>query len=280
MHGSRAAFALASALLLAACASRPPAPEPGPVLQPAPALPDAPAQIQPAPPQPDEPQGYTDTPFLPGGEWRVHDRDRPVPPVVTAGRHGSPPSDAIVLFDGSDASAWDGGPWDVVAGALQVNGKGNIQTRESFGDVQLHLEWTEPEPQSASQGRGNSGVFFMGRYEVQVLDSWGNRTYADGQAAAMYGQYPPLVNASRAPGDWQTYDIVFVAPRFEGDELLSPARVTVFHNGVLVHHDRAFQGATAHQQLARYAAHAAELPLALQDHGNPVRFRNIWVRRL
>jgi hypothetical protein len=225
--------------------------------------------------------GYDDTPVLPGQPWRVHDAARPNPPVVAPGRDGAPPSDAIVLFDGTDAAAWSGGPWDVRDGALVVNGKGTIETKEHFGDLQLHLEWAAPaDVQSESQGRGNSGVFLMGRYEVQVLDSFDNTTYADGQAAAMYGQHPPAVNACREPGAWQTYDLVFEAPRFDGDALVAAARLTLFHNGVLVHHARPFLGATAHKQVATYAAHPAEGPIALQDHGNPVRFRNVWVRRL
>jgi hypothetical protein len=225
--------------------------------------------------------GYTDTPLLPGQTWRVHDSARPNPPVVTAGIGTAPPSDAIVLFGGTHTDAWTGGPWDVKDGAMVVNGKGSIETKERFGDVQLHLEWASPaEVQGESQGRGNSGVFLMGRYEVQVLDSYENKTYADGQAAAMYGQYPPAVDACRAPGEWQSYDVVFEAPRFEGEELASPARVTLFHNGVLMHHAREFLGATQHRAVATYAPHAAEGPIGLQDHGNPVRYRNVWVRRL
>jgi hypothetical protein len=225
--------------------------------------------------------GYTDTPMLPGQTWRVHDAARPNPPAVTPGAASGPPSDAIVLFGGAGTDAWSGGPWDVVDGALVVNGKGALATKERFGDVQLHLEWASPaDVQGESQGRGNSGVFLMGRYEVQVLDSYDNKTYADGQAAALYGQFPPLVNACRKPGEWQSYDIVFEAPRFDGEELVKPARVTVFQNGVLVQHAREFLGATAHRTVAKYAAHAAEEPIELQDHGNPVRYRNIWVRRL
>jgi len=225
--------------------------------------------------------GYTDTPFLPGGEWRVHDDARPRPPVVVPGRGGGPPSDATVLFDGTNLDAWSGGPWSIEDGALVVNGTGAMQTKESFGDIQLHLEWSSPaEVESASQGRGNSGVFLLGRYEVQVLDSYENESYADGQAAALYGQRPPDVNACRAPGEWQTYDILFRAPRFEEDELTSPGVVTVLHNGVAVHHAEAFIGATAHKQVAKYAPHASQGPIQLQDHGNPVRYRNIWVRPL
>jgi hypothetical protein len=235
--------------------------------------------------QSDEPVGYEDTPHLPESKWRVHDKHRPVPRVVQPGECGSPPSDATVLFDGRDLEAWtaSGGParWSLEGGAMVVNGTGSIQTRESFGDLQLHLEWAAPaQLEGESQGRGNSGVFLMGRYEVQILDSWQNRSYADGQAAALYGQRPPDVNASRPPGEWQSYDIVFRAPRFEGERLLSPARVTVLHNGVLVHDAEPFLGATTHRALPKYAPHPERGPIQLQDHGNPVRFRNVWVREL
>ena len=217
----------------------------------------------------------------------MHDIDRPAPPVVRPGEGGftAPPADAIVLFDGKDLSRWTAGGkearWKVEDGAMEVNGTGSIETRESFGDVQLHLEWAAPaKVESSSQGRGNSGVFFMGRYELQVLDSYENRTYSDGQAAALYGQTPPRVNACRKPGEWQSFDAVFTAPRFENGALKSPARITVFHNGVLVHDHVAFLGATAHRAVAQYAEHAPTGPLSLQDHGNPVRYRNVWVRKL
>lgn len=244
--------------------------------------------LMPQPPAPvadDDPPGYTDTPFLPGGQWRVHDAQRPPPPIVRSESNASAPSDAVVLFDGSDLSAWTSGGddarWAIVDGAAQVNGTGDIETREHFGDIQLHIEWATPsDTSSQSQGRGNSGVFLMGRYEVQVLDSFENRTYADGQAASMYGQYPPSVNVCRAPGLWQSYDILFRAPRFDGDDLLSPAQLTVLHNGVVVHLAREFLGKTSHKKLASYESHPATGPIKLQDHGNPVRFRNIWVRRL
>lgn len=231
------------------------------------------------------PIGYTDTPLLPGSKWRVHDPERPPPVAVTPGDASAPPSDAVVLFDGRDLSAWTNGGkpagWKVEGGVAEVNGTGSIETRESFGDCQLHIEWCAPaKVESSSQGRGNSGLFFMGRYEVQVLDSFENRTYADGQAAALYGQTPPLVNVCRKPGEWQSYDIVFRAPRFDGETLASPARATVFHNGVLVQDAQTFLGATAHRAVATYAKHEAALPLSLQDHGNPVRYRNIWIRRL
>jgi len=231
------------------------------------------------------PVGYSDTPLLPGQKWRVHDIERPVPPVVTPGAASGAPSDAVILFDGSSLAAWTGGSgeakWLVKDGYAEVNGTGGIETREQFGDCQLHIEWAAPaKVESSSQGRGNSGVFFLGRYEIQVLDSFQNRTYADGQAASMYGQFPPLVNASRGPGEWQSYDIVFRAPRFDGDKLLAPARVTVFHNGVLVQDAREFMGPSRHREVATYSPHPETGPISLQDHGNPVRYRNIWIRKL
>ncbi len=243
------------------------------------------------------PTGYTDTPFLPGGRWRVHDDARPRPRIVEPGTAstpetaGRPPADAVVLFDGSDLSGWvqrvRGGKlvepaWKVEDGYMEiVPGTGSHLTKEVFGDVQLHLEWATPaEPRAASQGRGNSGVMLMGLYEIQVLDSHDNISYADGQAGAVYGQFPPLVNASRRPGEWQTYDIVFEAPRFEDEKLVKPAYATVLHNGVLLHHRRELMGPMRHRAPSEYTPHAAELPLLLQAHGNPVRYRNIWARRL
>jgi hypothetical protein len=219
-----------------------------------------------------------------------HARDCPAPPVVKPGPAGAavaPPSDAIVLFDGKDLSKWrsNGGParWKVENGYVEVAaGTGAIETAEGFGDVQLHVEWMTPNPPKGSdQDRGNSGVFLMGRYEVQVLDSYGNVTYPDGQASAIYGQYPPLVNASRAPGEWQMYDIVFHRPRFAADGTLQrPATFTVFHNGLLVQDHVTLTGPTAHQRRPPYAAHPDRLPLSLQDHEHPVRYRNIWLRDL
>jgi hypothetical protein len=231
------------------------------------------------------PVGYSDTPQLPGQKWRVHDIARPQPNVVTPGAAGAAPSDAVVLFDGKDLSAWKSGDqaagWKVEGGYAEVNGSGNIETRAEFGDCQLHVEWMAPaEPKGSSQERGNSGVFLLDRYEVQVLDSYANVTYADGQAAALYGQFPPLVNACRKPGEWQSYEIVFRAPRFADGRLVAPARVTVFHNGVLVHHDQELLGPTAHRSLPRYEPHPDRGPIRLQDHGNPVRYRNLWIRPL
>jgi hypothetical protein len=226
-------------------------------------------------------------------EWPIHAMDRPQPPVVDPGAFPgspSPPSDAIVLFDGRSLDAWRSSDsasvparWRVENGYFEVTpGAGGIQTKQGFGDVQLHAEWASPAPGSGEgQDRGNSGVFLMGRYEVQVLDSYRSTTYPDGQAAAIYGQFPPLVNASRAPGEWQTYDIVFRAPRFAPDgSLASPARMTVLHNGILVHDAVELTGPTAHQRRPPYERHEDRLPISLQDHGHRVRFRNIWLRAL
>jgi hypothetical protein len=224
--------------------------------------------------------GYTDTPMIPGTKWRVHDANRIPPRAVVAGEHGTAPSDAAILFDGTNLDQWKGGPWKLVDGAMEVNGTGTIETKQVFGDCQLHVEWATPEKFNAeSQGRSNSGIFLMGRYEVQVLDSFENRTYADGQASSLYGQTPPLVNATRPPGEWQSYDIIFEAPHFEEGKLVEPAYVTVLHNGVVTHHRKAFTGATTHKAVASYKEHG-EGPIRLQDHGNPVRFRNIWIRQI
>jgi hypothetical protein len=240
----------------------------------------------PQPPTSRPSPGYDDTPFLPDGKWRVHDRKRPRPPFVQVPPSDAPtpaPSDAVVLFDGKDLVKWKGrrgdAAWKVTDGYCEVNGTGDIETRDSFGDCQLHLEWKAPLPKGNSQDRGNSGVFLMGRYEVQILDSYENETYADGQAAAIYGQTPPLVNVCRPPGQWQSYDILFTAPRFADGRLVAPARITVLHNGVLVHLDQQIHGGTAHKSAPRYQAHGPG-PIRLQDHGNPMQFRNLWVRKL
>jgi hypothetical protein len=199
-----------------------------------------------------------------------------------------PPGDAVVLFDGVELSKWVGADsaapkWRVDGGAFEVvAGTGTLSTRESFGDVQLHVEWMTPNPpRGTDQDRGNSGVFLMGKYEVQVLDSYNSATYPDGQAAALYGQYPPAVNVTRPPGEWQSYDIVFHRPHFDAaGKVTSPARFTVFHNGVLVHDNASLVGPTAHTTRPPYEAHPDRLPITLQDHGHPVRFRNIWLRDL
>ena len=227
----------------------------------------------------------------PGQSWKVHDVSRPHPPVVQVPGLDlpvAPPSDAIVLFDGKDLSHWrgsDGGPakWTVQEGHFStVAGTGYIHTMEAFGDVQLHIEWSTPLPaQGNGQGRGNSGVFLMGMYEIQVLDSYQNDTYADGQAAAVYAEYPPMYNASRPPGEWQSYDIFFRRPRFDAKgALLRPARLTLLHNGVLVQDNVELTGPNSWLTNAPYKAHADRLPFSLQDHSNPVRFRNIWAREL
>jgi Domain of Unknown Function (DUF1080)/Domain of unknown function (DUF3471) len=223
--------------------------------------------------------------------FKAHDVSRPRPPVVQPAPQAlpvAPPADALVLFDGKNLSEWrsaDGGPakWVIKDGAIEsVPGSGYLYSARGFGDVQLHVEWATPVPaRGTSQGRGNSGVFLMGLYEVQVLDSYLNDTYPDGQAAAIYGQYPPLVNACRPPGEWQTYDIAFRRPRFRPDGGLStPARITVIHNGILVQDNVEPWGPTAWLQALPYTSHADKLPLGFQDHGNPVRYRNIWLREL
>ncbi len=227
----------------------------------------------------------------PAQSWKVHDMSRPLPPVVQVPGLKlpiAPPSDAMILFDGKDLSHWsgsDGGPakWTVQDGHFStVAGTGYIHTREAFGDVQLHIEWSTPLPaQGNGQGRGNSGVFLMGMYEIQVLDSYQNDTYADGQAAAVYAEYPPMYNASRPPGEWQSYDIFFRRPRFDPKgALLRPARLTLLHNGVLVQDNVELTGPNSWLTNAPYKAHADRLPFSLQDHSNPVRFRNIWAREL
>lgn len=223
--------------------------------------------------------------------WSIHSTDRPKPPIVAAGAPAlpvPPPADAKVLFDGTDLRHWssaDGAPakWRVEDGAFVVlPGTGTLTSRDTFGDVQLHIEWMTPSPaRGTDQNRGNSGVFLMGKYEVQVLDSYENVTYADGQAGAIYGQFPPRVNVSRPPGQWQSFDIVFHRPRFNAaGAVVSPARMTIFHNGVLVHDNAELLGPTSHRVRAPYEVHEGRLPITLQDHGHAVRFRNVWVRAL
>lgn len=232
-------------------------------------------------------------PQQPWSPFKVHDMSRPKPPAVTPGTPSTPdapgkaPSDAIVLFDGSNLDAWQAGgggepTFKMVDGVLQSTGPKYLETRQKFGDIQLHLEWAEPsDVKGSSQGRGNSGVFLMGLFETQVLDSYNNPTYSDGQCGAIYGQYPPQVNACRPPGEWQTYDIIFHRPRYEDGKLKEPAYVTTLQNGVLIQDHQRIEGPSGHMMVAHYPASMPEEgPLALQYHNNPVRFRNIWVRPL
>lgn len=245
--------------------------------------------------------GYQDTPIIPGTNWHVHDGERPQPPQVTPGSLSAlppvtPPSDAIILFDGSATSAenWvqfkDGEPlkWTVENGYMQVVPRtGDIKTTRQFeGPYQLHVEWAAPHEilehngkPAESQGRGNSGVFLDEIYEIQVLDNWQNPTYADGHATAIYGNKPPLVNACCPRGLWNIYDILWTGPKFDGDKLVSPAFVTVFHNGVCVHNHVELIGNTPHKDNGKYTPHAPG-GIRLQDHGDPNRFRNIWLRPL
>lgn len=205
------------------------------------------------------------------------------PAIVTPGAtNDAPPSDAIVLFDGKDMSHWNNADSWKIEGDAMVCGKAAITSKEEFGDCQLHIEWSAPSPPTgSSQGRGNSGVFLMGRYELQVLDSYDNLTYFDGQAASIYKQSPPMVNAMRKPGEWNTYDVFWTCPRFKEDgSLESPAYITVMHNGVLVQNHFALLGDTPFNRPPQYNAHAPKGPISLQDHGNPVKFRNIWVREI
>lgn len=212
--------------------------------------------------------------YLNGIKWEP-------PAKVTPGESDSdPPSDAIVLFDGKNLDAWKGGDkWKVEDGAAIV-GNGAISTKQEFGDCQLHIEWSAPNPPKGSgQGCANSGVFFMGKYEIQVLDSYSTDTYHDGQAGAIYKQTPPAVNAMRPPGEWNTYDLFWTAPKFdESGKLVSPAYLTAVHNGVLILNHFELQGTTPFNEPPSYTAHPPKGPISLQDHGNPVRYRNIWIR--
>ena len=256
-------------------------------------------QAPPAGRRPETPEEYEKHPEgapIPGQKWKVHDLKRPQPPRVTPGLPISspvPPSDAIVLFDGKDLSHWvsrqRGGAisepkWRVENGYVElVPQTGSIETKEKFGDCQLHVEWTTTAPADPShhgQGRGNSGVVLMGRYEIQVLSGYDNTTYADGMAGALYGLYPPMVNPTRPEGEWNSYDIFFEAPHFEGETVAKPAYVTLVFNSILVHHRVELIGTTSTLPLAKYQPHAPEESLVLQGHVGPARFRNIWIRRL
>ncbi len=237
--------------------------------------------------------GYTNTPMIPGTSWHVHDGTRPQPRIVTSAATFShlapPPSDATVLFDGHDLAKWQLGngkpaPWKIENGYMEVAPKsGSIRTKDKFADFQLHIEFATPaKVEGSSQGRGNSGILMNGVYEIQVLDCWENPTYPDGQAGGLYGQIPPLVNASKPPGTWQSYDIIWESPRWDADKKIAKkANVTVIHNGVVLHHKREYTGTSPHQNNGTYdRPHAPEMFIELQDHNNPMRFRNIWLRKL
>jgi len=227
--------------------------------------------------------GYKDTPKLPWCEYLVHDPDRPAPKRIDPGPAQPPapvPSDAIVLFDGGDLSHWRQNQWKVERGEI-VAGGGNLVSKEEFGDIQLHIEWMAPADwEGPWDNRGNNGVMLMGLYEIQIFDSYNEKLYPDGQAAAVYAQTPPLVNACRPPGQWQTYDILFTAPRYDGEKLITPPRITMFHNGVLVHLNQEIYGETGHKVVPRQRRKISAGPLVLAGHNCPVRFRNIWVRKL
>lgn len=227
--------------------------------------------------------GYTNTPVLPWCDFLVHDPNRPAPPRVLPGPASGPapiPSDAVVLFDGNNLNAWEPGDWKLDRGEL-VSGSGGLRSRESFGDAQIHVEWMAPAGFSGPwYDQGNNGVMLMGLYEIQIFDSWNEKLYPDGQTAAIYGQTPPRVNASRPPGEWQTFDLFFTAPRFENGRLTQPARLTLLHNGILVHLNEIIHGETRHKALPEYRRTVSTGPLVLAGHGCPVRFRRIWVRPL
>jgi len=230
--------------------------------------------------------GYTNTPLQPGGKWTVHDPRRPQPAIVTPGTvstqetPGKAPSDAIVLFDGKDLSNFKTSNWLVKDGYVQVKG-GQLTSKQEFGDVQVHVEWlASKEIKGSGQKRGNSGVFLMGKYEVQVLDCYGNQTYPDGMTGSVYGQTPPQVNACLPQETWQSYDIIFTAPEFKDSKLVKPAFFTVLLNGVVVQNHTEVRGPCTWRNLAKYKPHGPTGPLSFQAHGNPMRYRNIWIRPL
>ncbi len=225
-----------------------------------------------------------ETPQIPNSPYVVHDGTRPIPPAVkTQGAVVSPPpADAVILFDGSSLDAWKQKDKFVIKDGILVAAGGAIQTNESFGDIQVHLEWRVPAKRRVNgQKGGNSGIFLNSAYEVQILQSHNNLTYPDGSAGAMYGQTPPLVNATSKQGEWQSYDIIFRKPKFEGDQLIAPAYLTVIHNGVVIHAHRAYHGPTTHKKVRPHKpSHAKDAPIRLQYHNDPIEYRNIWVRRL
>lgn len=228
--------------------------------------------------------GYKDTPRLPFCDYLVHDCDRPAPKRVDPGKAGPPapaPADAIVLFDGKDLSHWEATEYKLVDGCVEASGSSPFRTKAEFSSYQLHLEWQAPAHFTGEwYNRGNNGVLLMGLFEIQVFDSYNEKIYPDGQAAAIYGQTPPLVNATRPPGEWEVFDICFTAPTFDGDKLVQPARVTMFHNGLLVHLNTPIYGETGHRILPEYKTKKSQGPLALGAHNCPVRFRNLWLRPL
>jgi hypothetical protein len=236
----------------------------------------------------DDRPGYEDTPRLPNSTWRVHDRNRPQPAQVVPGSAGldsnaaTPPNDAIVLFDGRNLSQWEGGDEKGVEnGVINIFKTGELRTKRRFGDCQLHVEWATPAKADGDRMNwGNSGVLFFGRYELQIIESHDSHIYADGNAGAIYGQSPPLVNPARKPGQWQSFDVLFRAPRFQGERLVRPAYFTVLFNGVLVQDHWAVLGTTFHRLAPIYDSHESEGPIALQKHGSAVLFRNVWVRPL
>lgn len=228
--------------------------------------------------------GYNDTPVLPWCGYRVHDAERPAPRRVQAldacEKPLPAPSDAVPLFAGKDLSQWRPNAWKVVDHCIEA-GAGELASKQEFGDCQIHIEWIAPADFDGPwYNKGNNGVLLMGLYEIQIFDSYNEKIYPDGMAAAIYGQTPPLVNAARPPGEWQTYDIIFTAPRFNGDQLVKPGRVTMFHNGALVHLNEQIHGETGHRILPEYKRKVSKGPLMLSGHDCPVRFRNIWVRPL
>ena len=237
-----------------------------------------------------EPPGYTDTPLIPGSTWRVHDRDRPLPAIVEPGTGDigvTPPADAIVLFDGTNLDQWsrtDGRPIEggILNGAFDIMQTGQLRTKQEFGDFQLHIEWRTPELKEGfdRMNQGNSGVFLMGLFEVQIIESKASYIYGDGNAGALYGQYPPLVNPARGPLEWQSFDIFFTAPTFEGETLKSPAFATVLYNGVLVQNHKQILGTTQHLVVPGPYPVRETGPIMLQNHGSPVEFRNVWIRPL
>jgi len=237
-----------------------------------------------------EEPGYTDTPLIPGSTWRVHDRDRPQPKIVEPGTGDlgvTPPADAVVLFDGKGLDQWsrtDNKPIEggIKDGAFDIMKTGQLRTKQEFGDFQLHIEWRTSELTEGfdRMNQGNSGVYLMELFEIQILESKASYIYADGNAGAIYGQYPPLVNPARGPLEWQSFDIFFTAPKFDGNTLKSPAVITLLYNGVLVQNHQKILGTVRHRDIPGQYPVKEKGPLMLQDHHSPVEFRNIWIRPL